>query len=270
MKENLKKGLFMAVTYVILKCASIGLIGTYLYKNGMWSNWFLVIIPVIGSTVFFFWKKEFKFIPFFKKAIEKHFPRESSEVLTEVNEHFKKLSLDTKFAARSSNPIDRRLDFSAYFLALIKTLENRNHSYEQIKEMCLEITYDYVTPKNALQRFLRRLPPKLIGLKITKPFIKLLHNKFIIKGNPDGFRAGIVTDKIQTYDLGYGIDIFECGICKLFQKHDAGKYASILCEVDKLTSSLAGLELIRNSTIAYGAEKCDFRFKRISRGHSER
>src|SRR5687767_3823045 len=135
--------------------------------------------------------------------------------------------------------------------------------------MCLEITYDYVTPKNALQRFLRRLPPKLIGLKITKPFIKLLHNKFIIKGNPDGFRAGIVTDKIQTYDLGYGIDIFECGICKLFQKHDAGKYASILCEVDKLTSSLAGLELIRNSTIAYGAEKCDFRFKRISRGHSE-
>ena len=61
------------------------------------------------------------------------------------------------------------------------------------------------------------------------------------------------------------LTFIECGICKLFQKHNAGKYASILCEVDKVTSNLAGLELIRNSTIAYGAEKCDFRFKKISK-----
>ena len=188
---------------------------------------------------------------------------DSSAVLKEVNEHFKKLSVDTKFASSSSNPMDKRLDFSAYFLALIKTLENRNYSYEQIREICLEITYDYVTPKNGLQRFFRRLPPRLLNWKILRPFVRWLHNKISVKGNRDGFRAAIVTDIEQTYGLGFGIDILECGICKLFHKHDSGKYATILCEVDKLTSSLAGLELIRNSTIAYGAEKCDFRFKRI-------
>ncbi|MBL7784508.1 MAG: L-2-amino-thiazoline-4-carboxylic acid hydrolase, partial [Chitinophagales bacterium] len=44
-------------------------------------------------------------------------------------------------------------------------------------------------------------------------------------------------------------------MCKLFQKHDYSKYASILCEVDEITSGLAGLQLIRTGTIANGAKK---------------
>ena len=103
---------------------------------------------------------------------------------------------------------------------------------------------------------------KLIGLKITKLLLNIFSKKVSVKGHQDGFRAVILTDKNQTYGLGYGIDILECGICKLFQKHDAGKYASILCEVDKVTSGLARLELIRTGTIANGAAKCNFRFKK--------
>jgi hypothetical protein len=41
------------------------------------------------------------------------------------------------------------------------------------------------------------------------------------------------------------------------------KYASILCEVDELTSNMAGLQLIRTGTIALGAKKCNFRYKKI-------
>ena len=48
MKVNLKKGLFFVVSYVTLKWATIGLVGTYLYENGLWSNWFLLVFPVIG------------------------------------------------------------------------------------------------------------------------------------------------------------------------------------------------------------------------------
>ena len=268
MKVNLKKGLFVAVSYVTLKWAVIGLVGTYLYENGLWSNWLLLVFPVIGVTIFLLRKKrnaEFPFIKFFKKSLEKHFSQQSLVLLNEIGERYKVLSADTRFASTSSNPIDKRLDFSAYFLALIQTLENRNHSYEEIKSICMEVTIDYVSPRNGLQKWLKRLPAKFIGSPMAKPFLKILHNKIVNKGNPDGFRAGIITDKKETYNLGYGIDIFECGICKLFQKHNAGKYASILCEVDKVTSNLAGLELIRNSTIAYGAEKCDFRFKKISK-----
>lgn len=268
MKGNLKKGLFFAISYVTLKWTAIALFGTYLYEKGLWSNWFLLIIPVIGLTVVLVRKKrksEMNFTKYFQKSLEKHFPQESTALVKEVEERFKVLSIDTRFASTSSNPIDRRLDFAAYFLALIQTLEKRNQSYDEIKSICLEVTYDYVLPKNALQKWLKRLPANLVGLKITKPLLKLFHNKVVTKGNEAGFRAAIITDKAETFNFGYGFDIHECGICKLFQKHNAGKYASILCEVDKVTSNLAGLELIRNSTIALGAEKCDFRFKKISK-----
>ena len=60
-----------------------------------------------------------------------------------------------------------------------------------------------------------------------------------------------------------GCDILECGICKLFARHGFSKYASLLCEVDYITSTRAGLQLVRTGTIANGAERCDFRFKRI-------
>ncbi|MBK8568109.1 MAG: hypothetical protein IPN76_33570 [Saprospiraceae bacterium] len=46
----------------------------------------------------------------------------------------------------------------------------------------------------------------------------------------------MITDPALTFGLGYGMDVVECGICKLFQKHGAGRYAAVLCEVDKLTS----------------------------------
>ena len=208
-------------------------------------------------------KKEVRFRKNFIKAIERHFHANASAVVREVDERFKILSVDTQFATRSSNPIDRRLVFTAYFLALIQTLEGMNQSYEQIKNICLEITYDYVTPKNFFQKWFKRLPARLIGTIIAKPLIRIFHAKVSSLGHIDGFRAIVITDKSETYDLGYGFDILECGICKLFQKHGAQKYASILCEVDKVTSNLAGLELVRNSTIAYGADKCDFRFKRL-------
>ncbi|HTD98191.1 MAG TPA: L-2-amino-thiazoline-4-carboxylic acid hydrolase [Mucilaginibacter sp.] len=231
------------------------------------SAWLLLTIIFIALAVIVILKKskaKTAYKHFFKKAIKGHFPGNPDALINEVEELFAGLSKDTQFASRSSNPVDRRLDFCAYFLALIKVLENRGLSFEQIRSICLEITIDYVSPKNTMQKWLKRLPARLIGLRITKPLLNLFSKKVSIKGHPDGFRAVILTDKTETYDLGYGIDILECGICKLFQKHDAGKYAAILCEVDKVTSGLAGLELIRTGTIANGAAKCDFRFKKIN------
>ena len=90
----------------------------------------------------------------------------------------------------------------------------------------------------------------------------MLNKRVSINKNKNGFKANIITDKQETFGFGYGVDIIECGVCKLFNKHNFGKYTPILCEVDKLTSNIAGLTLIRKGTIANGAEKCDFRFKK--------
>jgi hypothetical protein len=200
---------------------------------------------------------------YFVSSVRAHFPGAFEVIISETTTRYTKIAADTAFAAKSSNPIDRRLDFCAYFLALIKTLEFRGENYDVIRSLCLEIVHDYVRPKNALQRYLRKLPPKLIGSWPATILLRKFAARTIMRGHPDGFRAKILTDKSTTYGFGYGIDILECGICKLFAKHNASQFAPILCEVDKVTSSLAGLELIRSGTIANGAPTCDFRFKKL-------
>ena len=183
-------------------------------------------------------------------------------MIAEVDHQFQIISVDTQFAATSHNPIDKRLDFSSYFLSLIKVLDLQGETFDSIRKICLEVVTEYVRPKNKIQQLLKRLPPKLIDMRLASVFLKAFNKRVSTNSNPQGFVANIITDKQKTYGLGYGIDILECDICKLFKKHHYEKYASILCEVDEITSGFAGLKLIRTGTIELGAKKCKFRFKK--------
>jgi len=204
-----------------------------------------------------------KYKKYFHEGIRHHYPGESDAIISKVEDHFNVISADTNFAVSSANPIDKRLDFCAYFLALIKTLDAWGETYETIRMICLEIVTDFVQPGNKFHHLLKKLPAKLSNTWIATFFLDILSRKVSRRANSEGFVAKIVTAKNETYGFGYGIDILECGICKLFHKHHYQKYTAILCEVDEITSGLAGLQLVRNGTIALGAEKCDFRFKKI-------
>lgn len=199
---------------------------------------------------------------YFRRVIRENFPVNCEYIESDVESHYKIISVDTQFASVSSNPLDRRLDFCAYFLALIKTLDQRGEPYEEIRRVCLEVVTAYVMPRNRIHLWMKKLPVKLVGTPLWNFVISRLADKIKVRYTPSGFQAQIVTDKPQTYGLGYGVDIIACGVCALFSKHKYEKYTPILCEVDKLTSSLAGLELIRSGTIATGAAKCDFRYRK--------
>jgi hypothetical protein len=201
---------------------------------------------------------------YFIAGIKKNFPGSSDSIIAKADSHYKIISADTSFAASSANPIDKRLDFSSRFLALIKTLDEQGLDFEATKKICLEIVIEYVRPKNKFQQALKKMPAKLANTWLATVFFKEFNKRVSKNSNPDGFIANIITDKQETLGLGYGVDIIECGICKLFKKHNYQKYSSILCEVDAITAELAGLKLIRNGTIALGAKKCDFRWERIT------
>lgn len=201
----------------------------------------------------------------FSKALKNHFPTTGNALMSTLEAHYKAISKDTHFATSSSNPIDKRLDFCACFLALIKTLDEKGESFETIRKVSLEVVLEYVRPKNKLSEWAKGIPLKLLQSPFSSFLLTVFNKKVSKKGNEEGFLAHIITDKNETYGLGYGVDIIECGICKLFKKHNFQKYASILCEVDEVTSNLAGLKLIRTGTIALGAQKCDFRFVKIDK-----
>ena len=199
---------------------------------------------------------------YFDQVIKNHYPDRFDQLNIDINKHFKNIAPDIQFAATSKNPIDRRLEVCSYFLAVFKTLDQQGETFETIQTISREIATEYVRPKNKFQAFMKRLPAKFINTWLANRVIKTLNKKFSQRGNPEGFVAKIITDKQETYGIGYGFDILECGICKLYKKHHYEKFASILCEFDEMTSALAGLKLVRTGTIANGATKCDFRFKK--------
>ncbi len=200
---------------------------------------------------------------YFRQFIHVHYPQDSANLMRDIAREFNAIKADVDFARSSQNLIDRRLLFTSYFLAFIKVLEKQGESYETIRKISLQIVNEYVRPKNRIQRFLKVLPVALLKTRMGRVLVKAFERRVSKAGHPDGFVVKIITDKYETYGLGYGIDILECGICKLFNKHGYSKYASILCEVDEITSGLAGLKLFRSGTIANGASKCDFRWKAL-------
>lgn len=200
---------------------------------------------------------------YFANAIKNTYPGNSDFLIAETDRNYYIISNDINFSLNSANPIDKRLDFCAYFLSLVKTLNEHGETYEAIRSICLKIVLEYVRPKNKFQLFIKRLPIKLINTYLANIFLKAMNKKLSRKAHNDGFVAKIITDKTESSDFDLGFDILECGICKLFKKHHYEQFSSILCEVDEVTSAFAGLKLTRTGTIALGAKKCDFRFKKV-------
>ena len=257
-----KKRIVFALGYVLIKWLAILIAGTYLLKHDLWKSEYLFLLPILAGMIglFRYIKGERSYKRYFRKALENYYPKFAKELLEDVEAQYQELKADVRFAETSSNPMDKRLDLSAYFLALIMVLDKAGENFERIKEVALFTITEYLRPKNKWQVFMKRLPVKLIRTHLGRYLIKVFAKKVGQRGNPDGFVANIITNKEETMGLGYGVDIIECGICKLFKKQNYSKYVSILCEVDKYTTSLAGLSMIRTDTIANGAGKCDFRY----------
>jgi hypothetical protein len=77
---------------------------------------------------------------------------------------------------------------------------------------------------------------------------------------PENWVFNFVEGAGQNFD--WGIDYTECGIVKFFQAQSADELAPYMCLADYPMSKAFGMGLVRTTTLAGGAAKCDFRFKR--------
>lgn len=203
-----------------------------------------------------------KFRKYFHAAIKKEYPQTAVHLIADIETAFIRIQPDVRFAKTSKNPVDRRMEIAAYFLATIEVLNKNGESIEKIRAILLGIANEYVRPKNALQRMLKKLPVKMIDSWFGRFLIRQMQNKVSQRAHPDGFTVRVLTDKKETLGFGYGIDILECGICKLYKKHGLQRFTHLLCEIDYITTSMAGLKMHRSGTIALGASKCDFRYEK--------
>lgn len=177
-----------------------------------------------------------------------------------IEAEFESMRHDIEFIRHSRNPMDRRVAVAALLLALMKVLRNHNFGFDAIRDVSLEVANNLVTPKNRFHLFLKRMQTAAV----VRPFVQRLLERKIRAARsftePRGFSVGYVPGNDS--GLLFGIDIHQCGICILFAHHGCSDFSKILCEVDYITSAIAGLSLHRSSTIANGGSHCDFRFYR--------
>ena len=69
-----------------------------------------------------------------------------------------------------------------------------------------------------------------------------------------------VIEKDDKYDMG--LDYTRCGVCEMCKKEGCFEWAKYLCRLDFMLVEMIGIKLDREGTLADGANKCDFRFKR--------
>lgn len=77
---------------------------------------------------------------------------------------------------------------------------------------------------------------------------------------PGDWVGRVVPGDGATFDVGY--DYTECGAVKYFRSQGAAEVAPYFCLNDFLASKAEGTGLVRKGTIAQGAPRCDFRYKR--------
>lgn len=75
------------------------------------------------------------------------------------------------------------------------------------------------------------------------------------------------TESGQTFE--FGLDYSECGFCKLCKANGDEELLPVMCSIDKEIYAIRGVELFRSTTLASGANRCDFRFRRLIEPASE-
>jgi len=154
-------------------------------------------------------------------------------------------------------PFTEFIVFTGMLLAIYRINKARGKTAEQTGEWVFEIG----------RVFLRTSPfflTRLFGsMNFSHYYLSRLRKRAIESHQrkyPDGYVFDFIEGDGKAFD--YGVDYLECASCKFLAKQGAPELAPYLCPVDILYSDALGWGLTRTQTLAEGAERCDFRFKK--------
>ena len=189
-------------------------------------------------------------------VVGKHFDENADILLSDIRREFESLIPHLPFIG-GRQPFTEFVVFTGMLLAVYKVGKARGKNAEQIGAMIYEIGDAFL---KSFPAFLLRL---LIPVNFSRRYMDGAKKRAIAshaRPYPEGYVVDFVEGDGKTFD--YGIDYLECASCKFLAKQGAFEIAPYLCPVDILYSDALGWGLTRTMTLAEGAEKCDFRFKK--------
>ncbi len=181
----------------------------------------------------------------------------SDTIINESRQEFEILISELPYIGGKKNPWTKVLIQCAGFLAVYKVLKAHGKTVEEAGRIAYELVEAQLL---SYPKLLRRL----IGWwSFTRYALNKLRKQSATSQKrlyPGDWVLCFVQGDGKEFD--YGMDITECAISKFFHAQGADELTPFACLTDFATSKALGWGLVRTMTIAEGAEKCDFRFKR--------
>jgi hypothetical protein len=216
---------------------------------------------IIGGGTFYTMVKDSDPLSPFFEATQKVFTARFGDDLAatlemETKQAYEALGPEIPYIGGKGNMFTEWLNYSAYYLAMYQALSARGHKVDDVGKLIFE-TYEVMAdyPK----WFLRIVGRFRYGEKYKEKLRSAAAASQKRKYSGD-FVSSFIEGDGENFD--YGLDITECGICKLYSSQGAEKLARYMCLSDYVVSKAFNRGLVRYKTIAEGAEKCDFRYKK--------
>ena len=181
----------------------------------------------------------------------------TDQVIQEARIEYERLIPLIPFIGGSKVHMTEDLMESVRILAYLRVLKIHGKTVEE----CKEIIYGGMET-----RFARypRLVLKLGGMrafsKLFRRYLQKQAKETKERKYPQGFVFDFVDGNRKEFD--WGLEIFECGICKFYQEQNASEFMKIVCSIDYVLSDKLGYGLYRTETLAEGAGKCNPRVKK--------
>lgn len=102
----------------------------------------------------------------------------------------------------------------------------------------------------------RRLRPRLLGPRRSS--MEKVARWTQRRRYPEDWVCQVVEGAGQPFDLG--MDVTECAIVKFMHAQGADEFTPYLCHLDYVVAEAAGFGMNRTGTLAWGCDRCDFRW----------
>ena len=191
-----------------------------------------------------------------RSVVAGYFDEDARALIAETRREFEDLIPQFPYIG-GKQPHTEFMVFTGMLLAVYRVSKAHGKTAEQTGEMVFEMGRAFL---NSFPTFLLRL---LMPLNFSRRYLDLIR-KGAIESQQRKYPEGNVIDFVEgdgvTFD--YGVDYLECASCKFLAKQGTPEIAPYLCPVDILFSEALGWGLTRTTTLAGGADRCDFRFKK--------
>lgn len=191
-----------------------------------------------------------------RPILQTYFDENISALTSETRQEFECLIPELPYIG-GKQPFTEFIIFTGMLLAVYRVGKAHGKSVEQIGAMIYEISNSFLCsyPVVLLYMFGRMDFSRRSLNRLQKRALESQERKY-----PDDYVYTFVKGDGKTFD--FGVDTIECASCKFLAKQGASELAPYLCPIDILYSEALDWGLSRVLTLAKGARKCDFRFKR--------